>query len=363
MPWENELAQNLRQVEDLLPHMPLNQDEQKQIRDILAQFPMSITPYYLSLIDFSDPNDPIMRMSIPSVLETDLSGSFDTSGEASNTVVPGLQHKYKETALILSTNACAMYCRHCFRKRLVGTSDEEVAQNFDAMRDYIQEHTEIKNVLISGGDALLNSNERLRRILSMLVDIPHLDSIRICSRVPVVFPSRILQDAQLLDMLDEFGKQKQLYLVTQFNHEREITSEATKAVHAFIRRGIPVRNQTVLLRGINDTPQQLGGLLRRLVSIGAEPYYVFQCRPVSGVKNQFQVPLRTGYQIVEDAKAMQYGLGKAFRYCLSHVTGKIEILGIYNDHEMVFKYHEAQDGVRLGKLFTQNVDDKKAWLD
>lgn len=361
MSWEQTLQSNLRTVEDLLPHLPLTEEEQRQMAAILDQFPLSITPYYLSLIDFTDPQDPIRKMAIPSIAETDLSGSFDTSGEADNTVIEGMQHKYDQTVMILSTNQCAMYCRHCFRKRLVGLSDEEVAKNFDAMTDYIRAHEEISNVLVSGGDALLNSNDRLERLLSRLVDIPHLDNIRIASRVPVVFPERVTGDDDLLDLLAQYNACKQLYLITQYNHPNELTEASIESIRAFQRLGIPVKNQTVLLHGINDDPEVLSTLLKGLVSIGVVPYYVFQCRPVTGVKGQFQVPLRRGARIVEEAKAKQNGLGKAFKYCMSHITGKLEILGEL-DGRMLFKYHEAHNPGDLGRVFARELSDEDAWL-
>ena len=361
--WQDELKNNVRTAQDLARHMPLDTDTRRRMALLLERFPMSITRYYLSLIDFDDPADPILKMAVPSVAETDLSGSFDTSGEASNTVIPGLQHKYAETVLMLSCNECAMYCRHCFRKRLVGVENDEVAQNLDAMRDYIRQHTEISNVLVSGGDALLNSNERLDRILSRLVDIGHLDVIRLGTRTPVVFPQRITGDAALLDMLRAYSEKKQLALVTQFNHPREITPESTLAVKLLLDIGLPVHNQAVLLRGVNDDAETLGTLMKRLTAIGAQPYYVFQCRPVKGVKNQFQVPLQQGWRIVRDAKAMQNGLGKSFRYCMSHVTGKMEILGPAAGDDMLFQYHEAKDPALLGTFHTQSIAENQAWLD
>lgn len=365
MSWNEELRANVRDTKDLLSHLALTADEQRRMDEILQHFPMSVTSYYLSLIHFDDPNDPIRKMAIPSVYETDLSGSFDTSGEADNTVIDGLQHKYAETVMMLSTNQCAMYCRHCFRKRLVGLSDDEVAKHFDEMRAYIQKHTEISNVLVSGGDAFLNSNERLCKILAMLVDIPHLDAIRLASRVPVVFPQRITEDAALVSMLAQYNTKKQLYFVTQFNHPRELTPQAIQAIRLLRQAGIPAKNQTVLLRGVNDDPAVLGALLQGLVAAGIVPYYVFQCRPVSGVKNQFQVPLRRGYEIVEKAKAMQNGMGKSFRYAMSHITGKLEILGPTPGHpdEMLFKYHEAHDAENLGRILSLPVTQSMAWLE
>ena len=301
-------------------------------------------------------------MCIPSVRETDLSGSFDTSGEASNTVVVGMQHKYHATALILSTNRCAMYCRHCFRKRLVGLSDAEIASHLDEMIAYIKEHKEISNVLISGGDAFLNDNEVIEEYLSRLCEIDHLDMIRFGTRVPVSFPQRVTSDPDLIALLKKYNEKKQLFVITHFNHPNEITPESTAAVHAILSAGIPIRNQTVLLHGVNDDSEVLGTLLRRLIRIGVIPYYVFQCRPVSGVKNQFSVPFLRGIQVVEGAKRMQNGQGKSLRYALSHPTGKIEILGTVGGNRMLFKYHQAKYDKDAGRMFTMDLDENQTWL-
>lgn len=363
MVWQEELKHNICTAHQLRQFLPLSDAEAAGLDALLEQFPMSVTRYYLSLIDWSDAQDPIRRMAIPSVGESDLSGSFDTSGEADNTVVEGLQHKYRQTALILSTSACAMYCRHCFRKRLVGLDHEEVARKNGAIFDYLKAHGEITNVLVSGGDALLNSNAQLEALLKPLAALPQLDLVRLCSRVPVVFPQRITGDAALLDMLADVCKQKQLVFVTQFNHPRELTPAALAAVRALQQAGLPVKNQTVLLRGVNDAPSVLAALLRGLTAAGIVPYYVFQCRPVSGVKGHFQLPLRQGHALVEAAKREQNGIGKAFRYCLSHRSGKIEILGEGADGEMLFRYHEAADESRLGRVFALPVGQEQAWIE
>lgn len=363
MNWHTEMRECVRTLEDLLVHVSFSDYEQKTLAAVLKRSPMAITPYYLSLIDFGDPDDPIRKLAVPSLLEADMAGSLDTSGEADNTVVVGLQHKYRETAMMLSTNECAMYCRHCFRKRLVGLPDSGIAYDLDVVAAYLDAHPEITNVLVSGGDALLNSNERIDEILSMLSGIAHLDFIRIATRVPVTLPSRITSDSELVEILARHRERKQLIMVTQFDHPREVTPDAAAAVRTVLDLGVPVRNQTVLLRGVNDDSCVLGELLRRLTSIGTEPYYVFQCRPVTGVKNQFQVPLRQGSRVVEEAKALQNGIGKSFRYCMSHVTGKIEVLGETSDGSMAFKYHEAKDRSDLGRLFVRDIADDQAWLD
>lgn len=363
MGWKDEMRECARTLEDLGDRLQLDEGARSRMSEILERAPMAVPPYYLSLIDFDDPEDPIGRLAIPSLREEDQSGSLDTSGEADNTVAVGIQHKYRETVLMLSTNECAMYCRHCFRKRLVGLPDEGTARDLEAIEAYLLEHDEVTNVLVSGGDALMCSNERIDSILGMLAGIPHLDFIRIATRVPVTLPSRITTYGELRSILERRRAEKQIFMVTQFDHPREVTPEAAEAVGAVLGLGIPVRNQTVLLRGVNDDAEVLGSLFRKLTSIGAEPYYVFQCRPVSGVKSQFQVPLREGCRIVEGAKALQNGLGKSFRYCMSHVTGKIEILGELDGGRMAFRYHEAKDRADLGRLLVREVSDDQAWFD
>ena len=185
---------------EIAGYLGLTAEEEKQMQEILERYPMAVPEYYLLLIDREDPNDPIRRMCIPSLTETDMSGEFDTSGEADNTVQTGLQHKYAQTALILSTNRCAMYCRHCFRKRLVGLDDAETAKNFEAMMEYVAEHKELTNVLVSGGDSFMMSNRMIKRYLDALTGMEHLDLIRFGTRVPVVFPDRILKDQELQDI-------------------------------------------------------------------------------------------------------------------------------------------------------------------
>lgn len=357
-----ELLNNITRVEDLNLYLNLTKDEKVKMDEILERYPMSITPYYISLVDFNDPNDPIKKMCIPSLEETDLSGSFDTSGEADNTIITGMQHKYKQTVIVLSTNHCAMYCRHCFRKRLVGLSDEEIAKHFEDMLEYVKEHKEISNILISGGDSFLNSNKKIEKLLDALCDIPHIDLIRFGTRIPVVYPERITRDNELKEILSKYGKKKQIYVVTQFNHPREVTNEASDAIKCLKEAGVIIKNQTVLLKGVNDDSQILGDLLKKITSIGIIPYYVFQCRPVTGVKNQFQVPLKKAVDIVEGAKNLQNGQGKCFKYCISTIRGKIEIVGKFNNNKIVFKYHQAKYEEDRGRVFIEEVDEDQTWI-
>jgi len=349
-------------IRQLKEFIDLSSEEEKKLKEITQRHPMRVTAYYMSLIDWTDPYDPVRKMAIPSLNEFSLQGSYDTSGEAENTKLSGLQHKYQETALILATNKCATYCRHCFRKRLVGLQTKEIIERFEDAAEYIKLHKHVNNVLITGGDPLMLKNEVIKQFLSILSDFPQLKFMRFGSRAPVTFPSRF-EDDELLKILSSYSlPDRRIYVVTQFNHPNEITKQSIKAVDNLIKSGVIVNNQAVLLKGVNDNPATLANLLNGLVSIGVNPYYVFQCRPVKRVKMHFQVPLCRGIEIVEKAKEHCNGHSKRFRYIMSHRTGKIEILGIFED-EIYFKYHQAKNRKRLGKIFTRPVDESAGWLD
>ncbi len=363
MAWEKELEESISTIAQLGEYMQLTPKKEALLQEIIDLHPMHITPYYMSLIDENDPDDPIRKMAVPSEEELSLVGSYDTSGERENTRMPGLQHKYAQTALILATNRCAMYCRYCFRKRLVGLPTEEIMQRFNGAAKYIEEHEEINNVLISGGDPFVLSTEVLSDFLGRLSTISHLDFIRFGTRVPVTFPDRILKDDELLTLLGNNSREnRRIYVVTQFNHPREITAKATDAVSRLIRASVIVDNQTVLLKGVNDDPETLAELQNELVSIGVIPYYLFQCRPVKRVKSNFQVPLHKGYEIVEAAKKRLNGHSKRFKYMMSHQTGKIEIVGIMDD-SIYFKYHQAHAPENIGKFFKKKINKSAGWLD
>ena len=179
----------------------------------------------------------------------------------------------------------------------------------------------------------------------------------------MTLPERIWGDQEFLDLFRHYGQKKALYLVTQFNHPRELTDQAVRAVRAMIERGVQVRNQTVLLRGVNDSGEVLGALLSGLTRVGVSPYYVFQCRPVTGVKDRFQVPLLEGISIVDAAKAKQNGFGKSIRYAMSHPRGKIEIIGGLPGGETVFKFHQSKDDADIARVFTRKLSPGDTWLD
>lgn len=363
MSWQEELRNGIRTAEQLAPILGWTPEETARRAEIIRRFPMLITPYYLSLVDPMDPHDPIGRMCVPTEDEFDPGGSFDTSGEASNTKLEGLQHKYAQTVLLLSSNQCAMYCRHCFRKRMVGLTEDELNRRVDEAVAYVKSHETVTNILITGGDAFMNPNEIIERYLRELTAIERLDFIRFGSRVPVTLPERIYGDQDFLDMFACFAQKKALYLVTQFNHPRELTSQAVKALRAMIERGVQVRNQTVLLRGVNDSGEVLGELFSGLTRVGVAPYYVFQCRPVTGVKERFQVPILEGLRIVDAAKSRQNGFGKSIRYAMSHPRGKIEILCRLSGGETVFKFHQSKNDADNARAFTRRLSPTDTWLN
>ena len=361
--WQDELQNSITSIKELKPLLQLNDKEVVRLEDIVKKHPFLITRYYMGLINPNDPLDPIRNIAIPSLEEISTTGVFDTSGELKSTKTPGLQHKYRQTALLLLTNRCGMYCRFCFRKRLVGVKTKEILHNFDVAVDYIAEHHEINNVLISGGDPLILESKLLGELLGKLSSIDHLKFIRIGTRIPVVLPNRIIKDPSLLSMFNRYSTpEKRVYIVTQFDHPREITPSSTRAIHKLIQSGVIVSNQTTLLKGVNDDPVILADLQNNLTRIGAIPYYIFQCRPVKRVKSKFQLSLRKALDIVEEAKEMMNGHSKRFKFCMSHDAGKIEIIGTLGD-DILFKFHQARDPEMLGRVFSVPVATSDGWLD
>ncbi|MFW5889177.1 MAG: KamA family radical SAM protein [Bacillota bacterium] len=351
----------LKKIEDVFDLDKLSEAEIEKLQEVIYRHPMRIPKYYYNLIDWNDKTDPIKRMSVPHILELNADGDYDTSGESTNTKLPGLQHKYSTTALVLSTNVCFMYCRHCFRKRMVGYSREEIMKRMEKTVDYVKIHKEINNVLITGGDAFTMSNKMIEKYLKNLSVISHLDYIRFGTRSLVVKPERVYKDHELLKILDKYNQQKEIIIVTQFNHPKEITKEAKLAINALKEVGCIIRNQAVLLKGINDEANTLALLLRKLTSVGIQPYYVFQCRPVKYVTH-FQVSLSEGIEIVEEAKKKLDGISKAFRYIMSHPRGKIEIFSKI-DKQFIFKFHQNKYPEDANKVFLRDIVPEANWLN
>ncbi len=348
-------------IEDTEDYHLFNDFEKQQIEKVIKRHPMRIPKYYYHLIDWDDANDPVKKMAIPQADELNDFGEYDTSGELSNTKLPGLQHKYQTTVLVLSTNVCFMYCRHCFRKRLVGYSKEEIMHRMRETISYVKNHKEVNNVLITGGDSLTMTNHMIERYLKNLSKIDHLDFIRFGTRSLVVQPDRIYNDQELIQLFKTYNEKKEIVIVTQFNHPNEITEEAKKAALALQNAGCTIRNQAVLLKGVNDNPNVLARLMNQLTSIGIHPYYLFQCRPVKG-GTHFQLPLSKGIDIVNQVRTSLNGLSKAFRFIMSHPRGKIEIFD-KNNQKFIFKFHQNKFIEDENKLFMRHINDHSKWLD
>jgi lysine 2,3-aminomutase len=268
----------------------------RELLSVTETYPWRVTPYYLALMDPSDQADPLRRQCFPDLQEIrfSLGGVDDPLEERRDMPVPGLIHRYTDRCLMLVTNVCALYCRHCNRKRLWGGGPFAGNQAyFQPMLDYIRGRKEIREVILSGGDPLTLSDRTLARVLASLRSIPQVEVLRIGSRIPVVMPMRITPS--LCKML---GKYRPLWLNTQFNHPREITPAAARACEMLLEAGIPVSNQSVLLRGVNDSYEVMRELLYGLQRISVRPYYLFQCDPVRGV-DHFRVDLWQGLEIME----------------------------------------------------------------
>jgi KamA family protein len=363
MKWQTKLKQNVTTVDELKKYIKLNKKEERLLRDVVKIHPMSISRHYLSLINRNDRNDPIRKMIVPSIQELDMSGTYDTSGEAKSTKAHGLQHKYKETVVLLSTNRCAAYCRFCFRKRLVGLPNEEILRRFNDAIPYIRKHKEITNVLITGGDPFVLPTEVIGTFLEKLSTIKHLQFIRFGSRIPVTFPDRLIDDKSLPALLKKHSrKDRRVYVVTHFNHPVALNPKAIDGIDTLINANVIVNNQTVLMKGVNDNPDTLADLMTKLVSTGVNPYYVFQCRPVKRVKTHFQVSLARGYRIVENAKKQLDGHSKRFKYCMSHDSGKVEIVGVKDDR-IYLKYNQARYAKDRSRFFVKKLTKNAAWVD
>ena len=332
------------------------------VRQIADRYPLRITRYYLDLINWDDPEDPIRRIAVPSSGEQKLAGSFDTSGELHHTKLQGVQHKYAQTVLLLTTNICSVYCRHCFRKRLIGVAENEIVTDWDSVIAYLRRHKEVTNVLLSGGDPLVLQTEYISSILHRLAAIDHLRYVRIGTRTPVVLPKRIAEDDALHTAFREFmAHGKQLYVTAQYNHARELTPASIQAVQRLQKNGVIVNNQAVLLRGVNDSPAVMAELQGELARTGIIPYYVFQCRPVSSVKEEFQVPLHEGCQIMDKTRHQLDGLSKRFRFVMAHPTGKIEILG-WRAGGIYAKYLQTNREELRNKIFHRPLQENAGWL-
>ncbi|MFH1651144.1 MAG: KamA family radical SAM protein [Chloroflexota bacterium] len=321
--WRWQFRNRITTPAQLSRFLPLTRDEQAQLHDVIRRYPFAVTPYYLSLIDPDDPEDPVRKQAIPSILEITMGmmGQEDPLEERRDSVVPGLVHRYPDRALMVLTDICPMLCRHCTRKReWRGGGWVRSQAEIEAMLDYIRRHPQVRDIIISGGDPLTLATPHLESIISRVRSIPHVEIIRIGSRFPVVLPQRI--DAELCDMLGRYGP---IWLNTHFNHYREVTPEAAAACDRLLRAGVPVNNQCVLLRGVNDSVETMTRLSHALLRSKVRPYYLFQCDEVEGTEH-LRTPVETGLKIIEGMRGHTSGLAVPhFVIDLPHGGGKVPL--------------------------------------
>jgi KamA family protein len=343
----------------------LTEQERKDLEPVCKVFGFHASPYYLSLIDWNDPDDPIRRLIVPhpAELENWEWGSLDASNEQSYTRMPGLQHKYPSTALLLVSDTCGGQCRYCFRKRIfVDGEQQHTLADVDAAVDYLRIHTEVNNVLMTGGDPLMLPTRKLYELVAAVRGIEHIRIVRIGSRIPAFLPQRISMDPELLDLFRTFSlPDRRLYVMTHFSHPRELTEEARLAVRLMMENGVMLCNQTPLIRGVNSDPDTLAELMAELSYLGIAPYYVFQCRPAAG-NRLYAVPLEEAYEIFEEARSQVSGLAKRARFVLSHATGKVEIVGHSTDRTF-FKYHRTADDADDYRFMVCRSNPNAYWLD
>ncbi|MBK7093650.1 MAG: lysine 2,3-aminomutase [Saprospiraceae bacterium] len=302
--WKWQVKHRIETFEELRKFIKLTDAEEEGVKKSLETLRMAITPYYLSIIDLKDPDCPIRKQAIPSVMELHLSKAdlLDPLHEDEDAPVPGLTHRYPDRVLFLITDMCAMYCRHCTRRRFAGQTDSESpSERIQKGIDYIARTPEVRDVLLSGGDALLISDKLLENIIQKLRQIPHVEIIRIGTRVPVVMPQRITDD--LVNMLKKYHP---IWINTHFNHPDEMTPEAVESCRKMADAGIPLGNQSVLLRGVNDNTDIMKKLVHKLVYNRVRPYYIYQCDLSMGLEH-FRTPVSKGIEIIENLRGHTSG--------------------------------------------------------
>ncbi len=340
----------------------LGEGEKTRLQPVTDKFVFRTNDYYQGLIDWTDPDDPIRALVIPMESELEEWGRLDASYEQMYTPVPGVEHKYQDTALLLVNDVCGAYCRYCFRKRLFMDDNDEVVRDVSGGLDYIRAHSEISNVLLTGGDPLIMSTSKLEPIIRQLREIPHVQIIRIGSKMPAFNPFRIINDPALLKMIETYSTAaKRIYVMAHFNHPRELTAEAEQGIDLLLRAGAIVVNQSPLIRGINDDSGTLANLFARLSFMGIPPYYIFQCRPTEGNKS-YSVPIEEAYEIFVDAQSRVSGLARRARFAMSHRTGKIEVAALTGEH-IVFRYHRAAAEENAGRVMIFDRNPRAHWLD
>ena len=302
--WKWQVRNRIETLEELKKYIRLTAEEEEGVRKSLETLRMAITPYYLSLIDPDNPKDPVRRQCIPTAAETHIAPAdlLDPLHEDEDSPAPGLTHRYPDRVLFLITDMCSMYCRHCTRRRFAGQKDcESTSDRIEKALEYIEKTECVRDVVLSGGDALMVGDEKLEYIIRRLRAIPHVEIVRIGTRTPVVCPQRITPE--LCNMLKKYHP---VWINTHFNHPNEVTPEAARACAMLADAGIPLGNQSVLLRGVNDCVHVMKHLVHELVKMRVRPYYIYQCDLSMGLEH-FRTPVSKGIEIIEGLRGHTSG--------------------------------------------------------
>lgn len=339
----------VKSVKELEKYIELSSGERQWFEAQGDKLPLQISRYYLSLIDPNDPSDPIRRQVIPSIEELTPSPEEgrDPLAEVAHSVLPRLIHRYKNRVALLVSDTCATYCRHCFRRRFTATEERMISSSeIEAVKGYLRDHTEVKEILLTGGDPLTLSDKRLEELFSGLYSVRNDLTVRLCTRFPATYPQRITPE--LVAMLKGL-RRGPIYLMTQFNHPRELTPESLRAINLFVDNGFPTLNQAVLLRGVNDCVEVLEELMNFLLFNRIKPYYLFQGDLVEGTKH-LRVPLKEGLIIEKELRKRLSGLAMP-TYAVDLPGGAGKVVLTYNyligfsEGEAIF---EAPQGGQVG---------------
>lgn len=341
--WKWQLRNRIQTVDQLKQVINLTPEEEEGVKECLGVLRMAISPYFATLMDPDDPNCPIRKQAVPTIKELDFKDSDmeDPLFEDIDSPTPGLTHRYPDRVLFLITDMCGNYCRHCTRRRYAGHTDRQRDKSeIDAAIKYIREHTEVRDVLLSGGDALMVTDAVLEDIIGRLKAIDHVEIVRIGSRAPCTLPQRITPE--LCKML---AKYHPIWLNTHFNHPKEITPESKRAVEMLVNAGIPVGNQSVLLKGINDCPTIMKKLCHELVKIRCRPYYYYQCDLSKGLEH-FRTDVAKGIEIQEALRGHTSGFAvPAFIVDAPGGGGKIPVAPTYlismSDKKVILRNYEG----------------------
>lgn len=301
--WKWQFRNRITTLDALKQYVPLTNEEAKAFAAAGKNLPFALTPYYLDQIDVNNPCDPLRKTVIPRISEftTAPEEMVDPCGEDGDMVAPGLVHRYPDRVLFLVNETCSVYCRYCTRSRLVGSGKHEV--DFEAAYQYLESHPEIRDVLISGGDPLVMADHKLEAIIARLRAIPHIEIVRIGTKIPVVLPQRITPE--LVNMLKKYHP---FYMSIHFLHPDEITPEVAEACNRLADAGIPTFSQTVLLKGVNDDAAVMKELMLKLLKLRVRPYYIYQCDPVQGTTH-FRTSVTKGLEIMEQLRGHITGYG------------------------------------------------------